>query len=257
MASPEKVDSVNAPASTAHVEHPNVPLPCGQAQDLQELVRVAAGSVGREDLRVSCGLSLDPGTGMTETIATTDDLPIRFDWLQHELRQGPRSEPTRDDEVVLSTDLARDGRWPEFGPLCASVLGVHSVLSVRVATVDDSHAALNFCADVPRAFDDEDATRADLLAREAATLAKLGADYLKAADAGADPHVDSRLARALGMVMARYRMTSADAFFMLDKASRDMGVDLIDLATEVVIAGRLPARRISEVRAERAGKDRP
>lgn len=257
MARPEKVDRVNSHASTAHVGRPNVALLPGQAQDLQELVRIAAGSVGRNDLRVSCGLSLDPGTGMTETIATTDDLPIRFDWLQHELQQGPRAEPTRDDELVLSTDLARDGRWPEFGPLCASVLGVHSVLSVRVATVDDSHAALNLCADLPGAFGDEDATRAELLAREVATLAELSAGYLKAADAGADPHVDSRLARALGMVMARYRMNSADAFFMLDKASRDMGVDLVDLATEVVIAGRLPARRISEARAERAGKDRP
>lgn len=245
----EKFDSIGSPS----IERPNVAPLSQHASDLQELVELAAASVGHDDLQVSCGISIDPGTGMTETIATTDDLPIRFDWLQHELQQGPRSDPMRDDEIVLSHDLARDGRWPEFGPLCASVIGVHSLLSLTVSTVNGSRAALNFLACVPGAFDDVDATLTSFLSREVATCAQLSASSVRAGDA----KVDSRLARALGMVMARYRMSSAEAFFMLNKASRDTGINLVDLATEVVIAGRLPARRISEARAERAGLHRP
>lgn len=221
------------------------PFAAVRALNLQNLVSFAAASLSAPGVAVSCGISVDPGSGLTETVASTDDRPVRVDWLHHELQEGPRVGASRETEVVLSRDLAHDPRWPEFGPLCAAVIGIHSVLSVTIPVPDGSHAALNYYADSPDAFDEEAVTTATVLARE------IGLRALALTLEGKDrdsPYLDNRLARALGILMARYRMTSADAFVMLSRASRDLECALIELATEVVLTGRLPARRISESR---------
>lgn len=236
----------DAPTPTAPPDRIG-PFAAVQALNLQNLVTFAAASLGAAGVAVSCGISVDPGSGLTETVASTDDRPVRVDWLHHELQEGPRVGATRETEVVLSRDLAHDPRWPEFGPMCAAVIGIHSLLSVTIPVPDESHAALNYYSDSPDAFDEESVTTATVLAREIGIRALALTLQLQDKDRDS-PYLDNRLARALGILMGRYRMSSAAAFVMLSRASRDLDCTLIELATEVVLTGRLPARRISESR---------
>ena len=60
------------------------------------------------------------------------------------------------------------GRWPAFGPRCVAETSVHSMLSVRLPLTAGEHAALNFYATAPIAFDEQDVGVGAILAPFAA-----------------------------------------------------------------------------------------
>ena len=109
----------------------NVGAPAAEPLDPQHAVRLAQRLICRAHPATHVGLTLVPDGRAPETIAATDDLPIRVDWLQHELGQGP-SVRSAFTGVLVSPDLAIDRRWPDFGRLCVAVLDVRSMVSVAV-----------------------------------------------------------------------------------------------------------------------------
>ena len=224
--------------------------PRTDAIDPHKLVRSAARAVGPKGAGTHCGITLLVALGVPETVAATDDVPIRVDWLQYELQQGPFVESSS-KSILLSQDLATDERWPEFSKMCATVIGVRSLLSVRIPLDGESRALLNFYSSSPAAFGDQEVEK---IARFACLAAPTAAELVN------DLHrtrqeiplgSTSRVATALGIVMGRYRIQSSEAFAMLSQASDTLDLTLLRLASQVVLEGRLPAKEINQARRER------
>lgn len=213
-------------------------------------VAFAGLAMCNSDLDIHCGLSVVPAGRAPETIAATDDVPVRVDWLQHELHQGP-SMGADSGEMLVVKDLAADERWPDFGKMCVAVMNVRSMTSIQIPVPPPDRARLNFYSSDPRAFDHLDLNAASGLARLAAPIVRVvirefGERLLRAA-----PSDCSRVAIAVGTVIARYRVNSADAFALLREASHDLRRALLGVAMDVVAEGRLPEAAIIEARRRR------
>ncbi|HEY3407654.1 MAG TPA: ANTAR domain-containing protein [Propionicimonas sp.] len=182
---------------------------------------------------------MTPAGRAPETIASSDDLPVRVDWLQRELAQGPAVNPYL-GEVLVSKDLAADQRWPDFGRLCVASLDLRSMVSIRVPIVESDSARLTFYAADPTALDHLDIDAALGLARGAAPATGRLLGEFRQALIDAAPSDFSRIAIAVGIVIARYRLGSSQAFDMLLHTARGLDRALLDVALEVVQRGRLP-----------------
>ena len=212
-------------------------------------VALAGLRICHSDHDIHCGLSVVPPDGAPETIAASDDVPVRVDWLQHEFRQGPSVGDS--GETLVIKDLAAEERWPDFGRMCVAVMNMRSMVSVPIPVAGPNCARLNFYSSEPRAFDHLDLGAASRLARlaapmVAALIAEFGELLVQAA-----PSDCSRVAVAVGTVIARYRVNSADAFDLLREASHDLRRALLGVAIEVVADGRLPEEAIVRARHQR------
>lgn len=233
--------------TAVHTSHPSAPFRDPAAapaappdeRDLHLLVAVAARALCHASDPVHCGLVAVPDGHAPETLAATDDLPLRLAWLEHELRQGPELTPTASD-VVVTKDLANDPRWPDFGRLATAVLGVRAVVSVRVPVRAGGRAFLTFAARHPTALDRLDVDAALRLAGNSASLVGAvlgGIRRTRPADGVGDA---SRTAVALATVMARHRVGAERAFAMLQQAATRCRRTLFAVAVEVLATGRLP-----------------
>jgi hypothetical protein len=228
-------------------QHPTPPLqaplnagtPVAEPLDPQRAVMLAKRLICRADSATHVGLTLVPEGRAPETIAATDDVPIRVDWLQHELGQGP-SVRSRFTGVVVSPDLAIDRRWPDFGRLCVAVLDVRSMVSVAVPLGTTDRAMVNFYSSDPAAFDLFDVDAARKLARQVAPIVGTALDDLRGPLVAAQQADCSRIAVALALVMATYRLTSCQAFELLSEAGRQHDRTLLAVAIDVVATGSLP-----------------
>jgi hypothetical protein len=217
--------------------------------DGRRLVEVAAQVMPHSD---HAGVTLIRGTRRPRTIAASDRLPLEVDALQYATHEGPcLAAAETGDDVVLSEELASDDRWPQFGPRCAAQVGVHSLLSVRLALSQEDRAALNFYARAPGAFDDLDIGMGSMLAPYAALVIQ---QELHDADVTNLEHALSssrQIGMAVGILMARYRVTDDEAFEMLRTASQHLNRKLRAVAVDVTDTGEIPEPPEARPRAQR------
>ncbi len=183
------------------------------------------------------GVTLRRRRGRLESMAPSNPAVAESDALQHELREGPCVDAVTDAPVIASDDAARDQRWPRWGPAVAERFGFHAMLSVRLASNDRVHGALNLYALEPDAFDAYAVDVATLLATHVSVALRsaLAHEDLRLA-------VDSRLriGQAQGILMERYSLDVARAFELLSRVSQQRNVRLIELADHVVEHRTLP-----------------
>ena len=169
--------------------------------------------------------------------AVSDDVVARVDALQFEYGQGPCVDAVRESEVVHSGDIARDGRWPVWGPRTASETGVRSMMCFRLFTSKDTIGALNLYADREAAFDDEDREHGLALAAHVA-LAIVASQQIETLHVGLDTR--TTIGQATGMLMERFSLSPDVAFKVLKRVSQDSNRKLRDVALELVATGILP-----------------
>lgn len=198
---------------------------------------------------IHCGLSVVPADGTPETIAATDDVPVRLDWLQYESCQGPGVGADRGELVIA--DLATDQRWPEFGELAIAATNMRSMACVQIPVARPNRAILGFYSSDPRAFEHFDVRAAARLARVAAPMVTVLISEFGERLLRAPPSDRNRVAVAVGTLSGRYRVNSADAFDLLCEASRDLHRALVGVAIDVIAEGRLPEEAILHARRRR------
>jgi hypothetical protein len=159
-------------------------------------------------------------------------------------------------ETLVISDLASEERWPDFGRMCVAVMNMRSMVSVPIPVAGPNVARLNFYSSDPRAFDNLDLGAASRLALLAAPMVAALISEFGELLAQAAPSECSRVAVAVGTVIARYRVNSADAFDLLREASHDLRRALLGLAIEVVADGRLPEEAIVRARHQRMAERR-
>lgn len=208
------------------------------APDVRRVLALARAALPHA---LHAGLTVLRENGSPETVAVGDELPARIDLLQHRLRQGPFVDAAAaDGDVVVTHDLRDDRRWPEFAPRCVSVTDIRSILSVRVPLTGSDRAALSFYAPSAFAFDDLDVGVASIFPPFAAMAVHYRFHERAVAQLGAALDSSRQIGTAVGILMARHRVTSAGAFGLLTEASQHLNRKVREIAAEVALTGELP-----------------
>ena len=176
------------------------------------------------------------------TVAATDDVARRADAIQYELGSGPCVDAIVDDTLYRPEDLTHDARWPEYGRNVSERFGIKSMLSFRLQLeVGNAIVGLNMYGDEAGAFGDESLLLGLMLATHGALAAALAASDERVAHLEKALRSNREIGVAMGVVMARYRVTRDQAFDLLRMASQNSNQKLRDLAVVVADTGELPS----------------
>ena len=196
----------------------------------QTLLVLTSGAVDAVHGADYASISARRPNGALETVAATDPLIERLDARQYELHEGPCYAAATAETMLVSYDLRRDPRWPNYGPAAAEA-GVHAQLAVLLTENGRTRTALNLYAARPHEFDADDVETAELFASHAA----VAMGFVRAVSTLSQA-VASRQAvgMALGVVMERYQIDSERAFAFLARSSQQTNIKLRDVAAQIV-----------------------
>lgn len=177
------------------------------------------------------------------TVGATHQSVIEADRIQYELRQGPCVDAAQDSKIVVSSYLATDERWPEWGPK-ASALGFNSVLSAELHARGRRIGALNLYGTSEATFSPEDIALAALFARQGA----LALGYARSEE-GLREALETRtvIGQAQGLLMERFEIDPDRAFATLRRYSQHHNIKLKALCRQLVETRALPAQDASNV----------
>lgn len=182
------------------------------------------------------GLTVFRAGGSFETLAPTGPTVTEADQLQYELGEGPCVEAAWEEETFVSNDLARDPRYPNWGPK-AAVLGFGSLLAARLAIGGKTIGALNLYATDTREYSADDRDTAVIFASHAAAtiMTVRERENLKEAVEGR-----TIIGQAQGILMERFDLDAARSFAVLRRFSQAQNLKLRHVAALVVENGSLP-----------------
>jgi hypothetical protein len=200
---------------------------------LQAVVESAVSNIDGADY---AGITLVTGGGVVSTPASTDDLVVEIDRIQYETKQGPCLSAISDVTTVRANDLRDDTRWPKFSQRAVD-LGVRSMLAFQLYVRERDLGALNLYSTSVDAFTDADEDIGLLFATHAA-IAMVGAQHEHHLEGG---RLNSDLiGQAKGILMERHKITAADAFQLLARASQNANRRLAEVALAVTRTGEEP-----------------
>ncbi|GAA4542365.1 GAF and ANTAR domain-containing protein [Pseudonocardia xishanensis] len=207
----------------------------GPTQD--RITRTATHTVDGCD---HAAISLVVHNGVIRTVAATDDVPVRVDALQYEVREGPCLDSIRTHDVFMTGDLAVESRWPRSAARAAAETGVRSMLAVRLFLGGDTIGALNLYSRTADAFDDHSCAVAAILAAHGAVALTAVQHERRAEQLASALESNRRIGVAMGVLMAREHVDEDEAFALLRRASQRLNLKLRDVADQVVETGRAP-----------------
>ena len=149
--------------------------------------------------------------GRLETVTATGPLIYEADGMQYDLNEGPGYDAVTDRDVAYAADLARDTRWPVFGPQAAA-LGLGSLLAIRLIHPGRLYIALNLYSHATHAFDEH----REIVVHTFSSHAKHAFGQPQDVDTLSDA-VSARieLDRATGVLMQRHGLDAEHAVALL------------------------------------------
>ncbi|MBK5990392.1 GAF and ANTAR domain-containing protein [Streptomyces sp. MBT58] len=177
--------------------------------------------------------------GEAVTLAPSQPMAAKLDQLQYELGEGPCFDAVRaavPGRVFRVADVTgMESRWPDFVP-AARDLGVGSIMGFLLSTGDEEFGALNFYSQRPGAFTETSEAAGVVLASHAAVAISSARSHAQLEEAIATRH---QIGEAMGILMARHRITGEQAFNVLRRYSQDNNTKLRDVARQVSERGAL------------------
>jgi GAF domain-containing protein len=180
---------------------------------------------------------------MFETVAYSHRDALEIDEAQYADDRGPCLYAFRRRELVSVPSITESDSWDAFRAAAAE-RGVRSSFSLPMATGNARVGALNLYSRRDNAFNDVPPAVALLFAKQAAAAIWNARTQSSARD------IIEHLERALetrdligmakGVIMSNEKLTDAEAFALLVRASQNRNVKLRDLASEVVKTGATP-----------------
>jgi GAF domain-containing protein len=167
--------------------------------------------------------------GRLVTSAPTDEILLRIDAAQYELREGPCYEAASETAHVISSNLAADARFPRYGPIAVEH-GIRSQVGVRLFDTRSSQGALNLYSQRVGAFDDVETLRS-LFAHQAGVAIAYARHVENLEEA---VRTRTTIGQAVGIVMERYRLDDERAFAFLARLSQQRNVKLRTVADEII-----------------------
>jgi transcriptional regulator with GAF, ATPase, and Fis domain len=166
----------------------------------------------------------------------SSDLPRQVDAVQTEVGEGPCLDAVFEQQTVRVPDMTHEERWPRFAQR-ASEIGAASMLSFQLYVDGDNLGALNLYSRRPNAFTDESEHVGLLFASHAAIAF---ADARKVQQLQHGLVTRDLIGQAKGILMERFKITSAQAFTVLVRVSQHSNRKLRDVAEELANTGQLP-----------------
>jgi len=187
---------------------------------------------------VADGVSVTLVVGQrAETIVHSEDVALPLDDAQYEANSGPCISAFNDGSIVSSANLSGDDRWPLVAA-AARDAGVNSVLSIPFVPAGRAIGALNIYSREPTAFGEDAVAVATMFARQAAVVVANSHSYAAAGTQNEQLReaLESRdvIGQAKGILIAREKITSDEAFERLMQLSQRSNRKLRDLAAEIV-----------------------
>ncbi|GAB6900709.1 GAF and ANTAR domain-containing protein [Kineosporia succinea] len=210
----------------------------------ETLLQVAAFAVSAIPGADGAGVTVLERQG-PDTMVASDDLVRAVDAEQYGIGEGPCLLAVETRATQRSGSLARESRWPRFGPR-AGGLGVHSALSLPLLVAGQPVGALNVYGRAHDAFDEQSAFIGEEFAKPAAVTASQAllleesrrlAVQLEQALAGR-----ATLDQAIGIIMSRTGKTAEEALATLREGSERDHVDIGEAATQIVLQALARAR---------------
>ena len=175
--------------------------------------------------------------GRSDIVVASAPFVKDIDAIQYGLGEGPCVSAVRERTTMRSGSLGGDPRWPRFGPR-AGRLGVHSVMSLPLVTLDGVVGAISVYAHAKDAFDDEAVDLGELFAGPAAIAAQNAQLLANARRVAAT--LQSALSKravidqAVGILMSRAGCTADEALDRLRQLSQTRNTKLSVLARSLV-----------------------
>lgn len=168
------------------------------------------------------------------TAAASDDVAELIDTYERELGEGPCLDAIVDDTVFHDADLLDGSPWPRLSAQVLDTTPVRGMAGFRLLVGDQKTGALNLFCDRPGGLDAASVDQGIVLA-SFVTVALLAAHERQAANTLRAGLTSNReIGKAVGLLMAFHKITDAEAFTMLRKASQDMNIKLAEVARQVV-----------------------
>lgn len=166
----------------------------------------------------------------------TSVLADKADGLQIALAEGPAFDVVSEQRTIVSVDLNDERRWPRWAPAVA-VIGVGSVISVRLWTAANTVGVITLYAERPRAFDADSVAIAEILGRHASVALAAARQEESLSQA-----VDARklVGQAQGILMERFDLDDRKAFDVLRRYSQTTNTKLNEVARLLVSTRSLP-----------------
>ena len=178
--------------------------------------------------------------GSFATSAATHQEAREVDRIQYELGTGPCVDAILQDTVFRTDDLRTDDRWPDFARRVVETSPARSMLSFRLFLEDDDRiAGLNLYSTATAAFDGHSELIGTLMATHGALAVQAAAAREHVAQLERALLTSRDIGTAMGVLMARYKITRSQAFDLLRVASQNTNRKLAEIAAEVADTGAL------------------
>ena len=177
--------------------------------------------------------------GAVMTMAATSTFVQDLDSLQYQLGEGPCLSAVREQQLVMAERFEQQQRWPRYRSRAVGV-GIRSQMAVHLSTEDEVLGALNFYSKTSDTIHAEAFHRASLFATHAA-LALGYARRVEALQASAQTH--RLVGQAIGMLVERFEIDDERAFYYLVRVASKGGLELREVAREVVDQGNRRAKQ--------------
>jgi GAF domain-containing protein len=181
-------------------------------------------------------MMLDEESGLSAVAAT--DAPGRLlEERQEQDGHGPCVDSVTLDQIVTTTDLADDDRWPNLRPELPQA-GVRSVLGVPIRTHGVALGALNVYRDQPHDWTESEVAALESYGTllEGLLRSALQSHQREQLVQQLQHALDNRVVieRAVGVVMARESVDAVTAFNQLRNRARNSERKVADVAAEVL-----------------------
>jgi len=231
-------------------------------EDLAGQLAVAARDLGSENVEVTLdkavALAVDlidgcDAAGVTlvhrgervDTPAYTDERVLRGDQLQYELQEGPCMDAVWEQELVISSDLSREDRWPLWAPRVVDELGVKSMMCIQLFADEKSLGALNLYSPQVDGFTVEEDGYEGLALAAHVAVALAAAQEIQHLKTGLGNR--TVIGQAEGILMERFDLTAERAFQVMRRVSSHTNTKLLVVAHELVSTRRLPTQVSDQV----------
>lgn len=183
----------------------------------------------------AAGILLVDNTNSLHAIGSSSHAAKLLDLFQAQNDEGPCRDCCRTKQLVISEDITKDTRWPNFSPR-AIAENFTAVYALPLEAQNSVVGALNLFSATP--LDHEQLVTARSLA-DAATMVFLQADIqhdrlLIARKLRSAVEGRNAIEQAKGVLSERYGISMMEAFWKLRDASAERDLDIVDLATSVV-----------------------
>lgn len=185
---------------------------------------------------------VDEGIALKE-LAASDEPGRTLELLQQELGEGPCAQTLINDEIVCTTDIRVDDRWPDLAPRMEGV-GVAAVMGVPTHLAGGAVGALNVYRSEPYDWTESDIAALQTYNRVLERLITLAvaAERQDELVEQLQRALDSRvmIERATGLLMGRHDLEATEAFDRLRRAARSNRRRVHDVAVDLLAGKPLP-----------------